>query len=127
MDYLDLTKIKKVVITFENFEVVSIESNAIADIGIEPSKWPNMQMGDTTPYVTHISFGQEIDNYPDEFARLKRFRDITWFNVVFRDGRESEWAVPWEDDPEFEDQNALQRNIEVVDKLSIYIQDYNVM
>lgn len=124
MDYFDLTKVKHVIITFENLEQITVPQNYIEALGVERTRWPNKEVFDQVPYSTNILFDKKIYRSPDIFDRLCRFRDISWVDVAFTNGKKCQWVVPWEDDPDSEDENVLQRNNEFEQGFTIKISDY---
>ena len=126
MDYLVSEKIKEVVITFENFQTFTFEGCLVNSLGVERSKLPWQGISSHEPCATYITLDKEVYRSPDILDRLCQHHDITWFDVVFKNGMSCKWPVPWEDDPRKEDENMLQHNNECVDGLTIYIEDYKV-
>ncbi len=124
MDYFNLTKIKHIVITFENLEQIVVPRKYIEAMGVERTKWPMADVFDHIPYSTHIFFDKEIYRSPDIFNRLCRARDISWVDVIFENGKKCQWSVPWDDDPNNNDENYLQRNNEFEQGFTIHISDY---
>ena len=125
MYYFDMSGVEEIVITFENFQSLTIESCFIQAIGIERTKWPN-NSNEETVFPTKIMLDKEVYRSPDVLDRLRQYRDITWIDVVFKDNKATcTWPVPWVDDPDCEDENILQRKlIELPSEIVIYIDDY---
>lgn len=124
MDYFNLSEIDKVIIVFENMQQCCIEGSFVVGIGIERTKWP----GSPNLFSSKIILDKEVYRSPDILDRLRRYRDITWIDVVYKNEIKPTctWAVPWVDDPEHEDENLLQRKLlELPGEVVIYIDDFN--
>ena len=126
MDYFDTEKIKEVIITFENFQRMHVDKDYINILGVERTKLPANPVSDYEVCQTCVTLDKEVYRSPDILDRLRQYRDITWFEVIFQGGESCIWGVPWEDDPQKEDENILQHNNECVDGISIYIEDYRI-
>ena len=124
MDFFDLAHVKYIVVTYENLQTSKIDVTCLDRIGIEPTKWPNMTVFDYTPYQTMLFFNKAIYDCSDDYERLTNFRDISWIDVVMKDGREAKWIVPWDDDTRYEYENRLQINDDYGNGLTVKVRDY---
>lgn len=126
MDYFDTEKIKEVIITFENFQKMHVDKDFVNILGVERSRLPAHPSSDYEICQTCVTLDKEVYRSPDILNRLRQYHDIAWFEVIFQSGESCIWGVPWEDDPQKEDENILQHNNECVDGISIYIEDYRI-
>ena len=124
MDHFNLTYVKYIVLTFENLEQCKIGSDYLNSLEFEQTKWPNMTVFDHVPYSTIISINKGIYQNQEVYNRICQYRDITWVDVVFYDGRESQYIVPWDDDKEYEDENKLQTTFDNGNGVTIKVHDY---
>ena len=128
MEYIDAAKIEHVTVTFENFDSCDIDAQDIESMAIHASEWPVLAFEEVAcRYETSLCLKKSIySNNLYAINRILQYRDITWFDVYFKDSQlpSLQWCIAWEDDPEHEDENRCQTIIQHANGVSIHIRDY---